>query len=173
MLSHAGTSAEAGAIAPCVAAGIDTAAQGMIRPGQFSAVVCEGTVSDVQVVHRGGIRYSSRMRRMRVLSALDNAEAEIEEDGSDAGGGVRLNAHGLYVCRHCRNIYRRKAAMEVHEADCRQTEQDRTVLERGASMALDMFNERNLGIYTSVTTHPELRDVDATVATEGGCAVSA
>lgn len=101
------------------------------------------------------------------MPPLDDVTAEIEADGIDAGAGVHLNAHVQYVCLHCGNLSRRKGAMEVHEVDLRETEQDKIVLPRGASMALDFLNEHNLGMYTFTETDPNLRDVDVTVARRG------
>lgn len=56
VLSHAGTYAVASGLTVSVTAGTGTAEEGVNRAGQCSAVLCGGTVTDVQVAHSGNIR---------------------------------------------------------------------------------------------------------------------
>lgn len=131
----------------------------------LSTVCMEGEVTDVRVLFRGDVRRTMRRRHTRVVSAIDDAMAEIEADGADNSFHKDVRVTGVLKCHKCAKRYRQRKAMEDHVVRCEGSGRDRCFLARGAAMAMEMMHCKDLGVYISATAHPHLADINVEAST--------
>lgn len=64
-------------------------------------------------------------------TALGDSAAELESDGGELGNARSFNAHGLFACAICRQLYRHKASMVDHERNFPEIELEKQLSWRG------------------------------------------
>lgn len=126
---------------------------------EFNAQLFHGSVTYLHVWYRTLIKHCRRRRKIRLRTALEHAAVEIKSDGTYAGHVHILNARGLFTCPTCHKVYQKKTAMLLHERDFTDIKHYKSVVLRGASMAMKMLHENDLAEYSSDEAHRHLPDV--------------
>lgn len=110
--------------------------------------VCHGVVIDIKVLFRGNVKPTGRRWHIRVSSALDDTVAEMEADVVDIPDSAAPPSSGVLTCAKCQKKYRQGIDLQKLMGNCGGPEPDKSVLPRGASMAVGILHRHDLGVYT-------------------------